>query len=235
MNIAFTENTHPGTLPPSDQLGFGSVFTDHMFLMDYSAGKGWHDARIVPYGPISLSPAASVLHYGTEVFEGLKAYRRPDGGVQLFRPWENVARLNRSCERLGLPQLDPDDALQAIKEIVQRRSATGCRTTPARRSTSARSCIPPTRRWPCTVCMRRSFVIILSPVRQLLLRRAQARAHHGRDRGCARGARRHGRGQVRRQLRRGQPRRRRAPRPRATRRCCGSTAWSVSTSRRAAA
>ena len=91
MNIAFTENTHPGTLPPSDQLGFGSIFTDHMFLMDYSAGKGWHDARIVPYGPISLSPAASVLHYGTEVFEGLKAYRRPDGGVQLFRPWENVA------------------------------------------------------------------------------------------------------------------------------------------------
>ena len=119
MNIAFTENTHPGTLPPSDQLGFGSIFTDHMFLMDYSAGKGWHDARIVPYGPISLSPAASVLHYGTEVFEGLKAYRRPDGGVQLFRPWENVARLNRSCERLGLPQLDPDDALQAIKEIVR--------------------------------------------------------------------------------------------------------------------
>ena len=119
MNIAFTENTHPGTLPPSDQLGFGSVFTDHMFLMDYNAGKGWHDARIVPYGPISLSPAASVLHYGTEVFEGLKAYRRPDGGVQLFRPWENVARLNRSCERLGLPQLDPDDALQAIKEIVR--------------------------------------------------------------------------------------------------------------------
>ena len=88
MNIAFTENTHPGTLPPSDQLGFGSIFTDHMFLMDYSAGKGWHDARIVPYGPISLSPAASVLHYGTEVFEGLKAYRRPDGGVQLFRPWK---------------------------------------------------------------------------------------------------------------------------------------------------
>ena len=119
MNIAFTENTHPGTLLPSDQLGFGSVFTDHMFLMDYSAGKGWHDARIVPYGPISLSPAASVLHYGTEVFEGLKAYRRPDGGVQLFRPWENVARLNHSCERLGLPQLDPDDALQAIKELVR--------------------------------------------------------------------------------------------------------------------
>ena len=87
--------------------------------MDYSADKGWHDARVVPYGPITMSPAASVLHYGTEVFEGMKAYRRPDGGVQLFRPWENVARLNRSCERLGLPQLDPDDALQAIKTVVK--------------------------------------------------------------------------------------------------------------------
>ena len=119
MKISITQTTHPGTLPPSDQLGFGTVFTDHMFLMDYSADKGWHDARVVPYGPITMSPAASVLHYGTEVFEGMKAYRRPDGGVQLFRPWENVARLNRSCERLGLPQLDPDDALQAIKTVVK--------------------------------------------------------------------------------------------------------------------
>lgn len=120
MKISITQTTHPGTLPPSDRLGFGTVFTDHMFLMDYNSDKGWHNARIVPYGPITMSPAASVLHYGTEVFEGLKAYyRRPDGGVQLFRPWENVARLNRSCERLGLPQLDPDDALQAIKTVVK--------------------------------------------------------------------------------------------------------------------
>ena len=115
MKISIAQTTHPGTLPPSDRLGFGTVFTDHMFLMDYNSDKGWHNARIVPYGPITMSPAASVLHYGTEVFEGLKAYRRPAGGVQLFRPWENVARLNRSCARLGLPQLDPDDALQAIK------------------------------------------------------------------------------------------------------------------------
>ena len=118
MNITVTRNPHPGTMPPADQLGFGTVFTDHMFVMDYTDAQGWHDARIVPYGPITLSPAASVLHYGTEVFEGMKAYRRPDGGVQLFRPWDNVERLNRSCERLGLPQLDPDDALQAIREIV---------------------------------------------------------------------------------------------------------------------
>ena len=119
MEIKITKTTHPGTLPPSDKLGFGTVFTDHMFLMDYNDEKGWHDARIVPFGPISLSPAACVLHYGAEVFEGLKAYRRQDGDVQLFRPWENVARLNRSCDRLGLPQVDPDDALEAIKAVVK--------------------------------------------------------------------------------------------------------------------
>ena len=81
MNISITKTTHPGKLPPADRLGFGSVFTDHMFLMDYTDREGWHNARIVPFGPISISPAASVLHYGTEVFEGLKAYRRPDGAV----------------------------------------------------------------------------------------------------------------------------------------------------------
>ena len=118
MNITVTKNSNPGTLPPADQLGFGSIFTDHMFLMDYSADQGWHDARIVPYGPITLSPAASVFHYGTEVFEGLKAYRRPDGKVQLFRPWENMKRLNRSCERLGLPQVNEEDALEAVKALV---------------------------------------------------------------------------------------------------------------------
>ena len=116
MKITVTPNPNHGTLPASDKLGFGTVFTDHMFLMDYTDCDGWHDARIVPFGPISISPAASVLHYGTEVFEGLKAYRRPDGEVQLFRPWENVARLNRSCDRLGLPRIDEEDGLQAIKE-----------------------------------------------------------------------------------------------------------------------
>ena len=119
MNITVTKTTHPGTLPPADTLGFGSVFTDHMFVMDYTEQAGWHDARIVPYGPLSLSPAASVLHYGTEVFEGMKAYRRPDSGVQLFRPWDNVERLNKSCDRLSLPQLDPDDALEAIRRLVE--------------------------------------------------------------------------------------------------------------------
>ncbi len=94
-----------------------------MFLMNYTDREGWHNARIVPFGPISISPAASVLHYGTEVFEGLKAYRRPDGAVQLFRPWENVARLNRSCDRLGLPRIDERDGLQAIRELVKMDAA----------------------------------------------------------------------------------------------------------------
>ena len=118
MKISVTKCEKIGVFPPVGKLGFGNYFTDHMFIMDYDEQNGWHDARIVPYGPLTLSPAATVFHYGAEVFEGMKAYRRPDGGVQLFRPWENIARLNRSCDRMGLPQLNPDDALQAVRELV---------------------------------------------------------------------------------------------------------------------
>ena len=80
MNIRVTKTTHPMELTPSDKLGFGIHYTDHMFIMDYSDEKGWYDPRIIPFQHISLSPAACVFHYGAEVFEGLKAYRRPDGG-----------------------------------------------------------------------------------------------------------------------------------------------------------
>ena len=82
--------------PDPDTLVFGRTFTDHMFIMDYTQGQGWHDGRIVPYGPIALEPSAMVFHYAQEVFEGMKAYRSPDGGVQLFRPMENVRRINSS-------------------------------------------------------------------------------------------------------------------------------------------
>ena len=119
MKISVTKCEKRGVMPPVEKLGFGNYFTDHMFIMDYDEQNGWHDARIVPYGPLTLSPAATVFHYGAEVFEGMKAYRRPDGGVQLFRPWDNIARLNRSCDRLGLPQLNPDDGLQAVRELVE--------------------------------------------------------------------------------------------------------------------
>ena len=119
MDIRVEKKAVPGVLPETDHLGFGQYFTDHMFMMDYTKGTGWHDARIVPYGPISLSPAAGVLHYGAEVFEGLKAYRRADGGVQLFRPMDNMARLARSCARMGLPQVPGEDALSAICALVR--------------------------------------------------------------------------------------------------------------------
>ena len=100
--------------PDPSTLVFGKTFTDHMFVMDYTAGQGWHDGRIVPYGPIALDPSAMVFHYAQEVFEGLKAYRSPDGTIQLFRPTENIKRINSSCERMCIPPLDEEDALAAI-------------------------------------------------------------------------------------------------------------------------
>ena len=105
--------------PDSATLKFGTSFTDHMLLMNYTDGIGWHDPRIVPYGPITLEPSAMVFHYAQEVFEGLKAYRRADGGVQLFRPRDNIRRLNRSCARLCIPELDEEMALQGILELVR--------------------------------------------------------------------------------------------------------------------
>jgi branched-chain amino acid aminotransferase len=105
---------------PSDdsKLGFGTYFSDHVFLMNYKEGSGWHDARIEPYAPLTLDPCALVLHYAQQVFEGLKAYRRADGGVQLFRPRDNMARMNRSARRLCMPEVEPDDALRGMKELV---------------------------------------------------------------------------------------------------------------------
>lgn len=105
---------------PTDEtkLGFGSIFTDHMFIMNYDEGQGWHDARIVPYGPIELDPSAMCLHYGQTVFEGMKAYRGKDGRVLLFRPEKNMARLNVSNERLCIPKIDEAFALKCIEKLV---------------------------------------------------------------------------------------------------------------------
>ena len=119
MDIRIEKTTNPAQTPDSAKLGFGKYFTDHMFIMDYSPDKGWHDARIVPFGNLVLHPAATVFHYGAEVFEGMKAYRREDGTVQLFRPMENVRRLNVSADRLCLPQIDEQDALEAIMKFVE--------------------------------------------------------------------------------------------------------------------
>ena len=118
MDIKITKTTCPKEKPDSSALGFGKIFTDHMFIMDYSREKGWYDARIVPFENISIHPASTVLHYGSEIFEGLKAYRRADGEVQMFRPIENIRRMNNSAERLCLPQMDEDMALEILKKFV---------------------------------------------------------------------------------------------------------------------
>ena len=104
--------------PDDNKLSFGTIFTDHMFNMDYNPEKGWHNPRIEPYQKIVLDPATMVLHYGQAVFEGLKAYRTPQGAIQLFRPKENFARLNRSCKFLCIPHIDEALALKALKKLL---------------------------------------------------------------------------------------------------------------------
>ena len=119
MEIKITKTTTPKEMAAEDKLGFGHYFSDHMFVMDYDRDEGWHDARIVPFGNISLHPASTVLHYGAEIFEGLKAYRRADGGVQLFRPMENIKRMNNSAERMCLPLIDEQDLMEILTTFVK--------------------------------------------------------------------------------------------------------------------
>ena len=119
MEIRVMKTNTPGVMPAEDKLGFGKIFTDHMLVVDWNEDKGWYNARIEPFGRISLHPASTVLHYGAEIFEGLKAYRRADGGVQLFRPMENVKRMNRSAERMSLPEMPEEDMLQLLTEFVK--------------------------------------------------------------------------------------------------------------------
>ncbi len=116
--IRIERTTAPKPKCDMSKVAFGTVFSDHMFLMDYEKGKGWYDPRIVPFGPLSISPAATVLHYAPEVFEGMKAYRTPGGKVQLFRPIENIRRMNVSAERMCLPQIDEDMMMEALKQLV---------------------------------------------------------------------------------------------------------------------
>ena len=98
--------------------GFGNHFTDHTFLSEWTVNEGWHDPRVVPYGPFLIDPGTSVLHYGQEIFEGLKAYEHADGSVWLFRPEANGARLQRSAKRLALPELPVDWFIGAVKALV---------------------------------------------------------------------------------------------------------------------
>ncbi len=119
MEITITKTTAPKAKPQMDNLPFGKIFSDHMFIMDYTEGIGWHDARIVPYGPITLDPSAMVFHYAQEIFEGLKAYKSKEGHVRLFRPYKNFERLNVSADRLAIPAVDVDFCVEALKQLVE--------------------------------------------------------------------------------------------------------------------
>ena len=120
MNYDFTINKtdKPKVKPDQDALGFGKYFSDHMFIMEYSEQKGWHDGKIVPYGPIALEPASAVLHYAIEMFEGMKAYKTKTGDILLFRPEMNARRSNITCDRLCIPPIDEQLFVAAIKALV---------------------------------------------------------------------------------------------------------------------
>lgn len=118
LDIKIQKTTTPKAKPDENRLGFGNHYTDHMFVMDYTEGQGWHSARIEPYHALSLDPAAMVFHYAQESFEGLKAYRTKEGKVQLFRPEKNGERLQSTHERLCIPTIPVEDFVQAVKTLV---------------------------------------------------------------------------------------------------------------------
>ena len=118
MEIKITKTTCPKEKPDQKALGFGKYMSDHMFIMNYTKGIGWHDARIVPYGPIPMDPGAVGMHYGQETFEGLKAYRTAEGKIQLFRPDMNAKRHANSNRRMCMPEVPEDMYLEAVKALV---------------------------------------------------------------------------------------------------------------------
>src|SRR5690625_1551024 len=148
---------------PTGDLDFGTIFTDHMFIMDYKEGKGWHDPRIVPYEPLSIDPAAIVFHYGQTIFEGLKAYHAQDGSIQLFRPEKNFQRLNDSNNRMVMPNIDEEFALKALKKLIEiekdwvpTQEGTSLYIRPFVIATQAYLGVAPSKEY--------KFMIILSPV-----------------------------------------------------------------------
>lgn len=120
LDIKIQRTTAPKTKPAhGEPLGFGKIFTDHMFIMNYTQGQGWHDERIVPFADIVLSPAAMAFHYGQTMFEGLKAYSADNGSHLLFRPDMNAKRTNNTNRRICMPSIPEDDYVQAVKAIVK--------------------------------------------------------------------------------------------------------------------
>ena len=120
MEINFLPVDEANLKPPlKKNFGFGNQFSNRMFQQTYSVDAGWHDAQIGPYGPIALDPATAVFHYAQEIFDGTKAYRRPDGKINLFRPWENMKRFNDSAQRLAMPIVDEEEHLEAIVRLIE--------------------------------------------------------------------------------------------------------------------
>ncbi|MGM9619616.1 MAG: branched-chain amino acid aminotransferase [Oscillospiraceae bacterium] len=163
MDIRFEKATNLQAKPDPDTLKFGQSFSDYMFIADYNVEKGWYDPRIVPFGKISLHPASIVLNYAVEVFEGLKAYRRPDGGIQLFRPRENARRMQNSAERMALPKVPEELFLEAVTNMVKveqdwvpSKPGTSLYIRPVLLASN-----PDLSLHPCTDCM---FYVITCPV-----------------------------------------------------------------------
>jgi branched-chain amino acid aminotransferase len=124
-SFQFEIQPHPSPVSPAERQallvnpGFGKIFTDHMVMVRYSDEKGWHDAKVMPRGPIQIDPACAVLHYAQEVFEGLKAYRLPDGGTAFFRPDANARRFRKSAHRLAMPELPEEMFLESLRALVR--------------------------------------------------------------------------------------------------------------------
>ena len=122
LKFALTPSTNARVEAEREEIladpGFGKHFTDHMVTIDWSVETGWHDARVTPYGPLLLDPASSVLHYGQEIFEGLKAYRHADNSIWTFRPEKNAQRMQRSARRLALPELSAEDFIESVRQMV---------------------------------------------------------------------------------------------------------------------
>lgn len=161
FSVTLTKN--PKDKPDPDKLVFGVNFTDHMFVMDYDEGKGWHDGRIVPYAPLELDPASIVFHYGQEMFEGLKAYKTKDGKVQLFRPDMNAKRTNNTNKRMCMPQIDEELFVEAVKAVVDvdkdwipQKENTSLYIRPFMIATEAKLGVAASKQY--------KFIIILSPV-----------------------------------------------------------------------
>ena len=148
-----TRTTAPKPKPADDTLSFGKVLTDHMFLMNYEEGQGWFNPRIEPYGPLSLDPATSVLHYGQAIFDGLKAFRGDDGQIRLFRAERHAERFNRSAQIMCMPEVPVD----IVRAVLRRAGRRGCRLGAAQgRHVAVPAPHHHRDRCRCSACIRRT-------------------------------------------------------------------------------